>query len=1826
MNHVQTAVSPSTLGVTSSTITLAGAVAAGDLLVATVNTRDSSGTAPTVHDGSGHSFTVVRGFTNTPGGDAGGDASVWVLYLVAPTSSGAGTLSITGTTPSLSIGLVVDHYSVASGATVSVLTTASGTGGATPVTGGFNVSLGPLTWTAGLSALVYGAVATSEYPEGTSSPGPGFTSTYDTQVGPGSPGPPGLHTSYQANTTTGSDTLRITIQNGTYVSMVAVVFAAEQSGQLYLGGPAQAVAGVVSGPCAVRLGAPAPSNVVVSLSSSDPSDTFSLTPGGSTITTVTIPTGSAQATFRVNLSSTSGTHNISVSATGYTANGSPLAISAATPTSGSLHFARQTRLEFASGPAYTFLGGSAWGIAWRFRADTATGGSNVTVLDWATGYSSTPLMVWHPSSQTATITLYSGGTPTAWSVTLPLLIGIDYTFAITGGTTPTLYVDGVAYATAPWSGAAYAYQGLELCGDGGSGVTLDHRLSDVALWGSYSPTAAEVLAWTEGSTLPVQFATPADAWWTLGGTSGATASLSDPGFLDLAGGGNTWTVAKGSISSLAYGGAITVGNPTLLAPLVTKSGKLAIFGTCVNQAASNGGYPLATIAAAPASSPTISVNGNAVSIGPAVGSFSAKDTAFVAYLLRCGGVERIGVSDGGEGYSGTVTATWNGDGGGTGLVVANPTTANGGIRAGVTSYTVVNGGSWGSAPSVSVAPPLTYNQPGGGSAPVCTGTLSGSALASVANTAGGVLGCGAGYTVGSYPTVSVGTGSGMALTATVVGGVITGITCTNGGANYPPTVQVNFWDATGSGAIATIVTGSGAFYYVGSLTGGTGYTNPAMTLVPVGNSTVVRANVNDYIAEIPVTRPGSGFTSPPTFTISQRGASATRAAVPVAIMAGVSPGDTVEYSASGGWLDPTMGGSPLGGIRPVANAMMANFSGQREGTRGGFGCFAQAPTMLAGANIGEQPVTPYSVAFTGKNKYKQGVAWTSPGGSVTTASDGTLISWTGATAAKWIYGPLSPNAIDDMGMAGYTGQWTLRYDDPYVGGAGATAAALNGGSTATLLSTSVSGTTVTKIYDIEFSDTTSTWEPNVGLAISNSSGTMTISNIWVVAPDAITKLASPIDPTRPLASDDSFVRAVTTPDGKAIGCLRFMDATQSYAGSSGFVWPSDLLDVNADSWGTGSSIYVTFPYARFYNTNPGSTTYAWHSPKIYGGQCWFTQSDTPFTITGTLTSGSAVVTNLSSNALMVGSTVTGAGVPATDGNGEATIIASIPQPGTTFLLSAPATASGPTTLTVTNPNYITLPASNNGQFMATDSNSYQSGVVEFRSTTPHGFSSGRNVTVYVGATSNGSPSVGINFTGTSGPFLATILNGGFGWVTGPYTIAVPLDIASVVTGTPGQYIQTVNSTSEIDLTAGGTVDGWLVFVKIPQNFACMPYEYAAACAAEVGSGYWLNIPAGATDALIRTIVRKTAAYIGATVPVYLEFSNEIWNGAFGDHALWYLLANLWGNTSIYPSGSHVATYYPAGTTPTGFVYSTAATLGAHHYDVFTAEWTALGLDASRIKRVMGSWYSGTSTTVGICSTAASFGFNFDHIAVGPYLDTTNDATLVQACTPPGMATGAGYWPVDAINDYFRHQMAYGGDGNNPGYTNQSFWRGHVQACLDSGLSPPPTMVCYEGAPETAVPYGTPFQVQLLHDCFAHPSFRDVQWGWYAACQLGDQTLSGGGAVVANDYQLYNNVGYASMWAMGYGPAQPPGDGLLYAYDATGSHSWPANQFATIQGGLPADNRDHNGGTPGNTSPALQGLRDWFEVSSPLPAQPTKPGRPRRWFSGLGQATSLRLAR
>ena len=169
----------------------------------------------------------------------------------------------------------------------------------------------------------------------------------------------------------------------------------------------------------------------------------------------------------------------------------------------------------------------------------------------------------------------------------------------------------------------------------------------------------------------------------------------------------------------------------------------------------------------------------------------------------------------------------------------------------------------------------------------------------------------AGTTSYTSPTVTWngdGGGSGLTLGTPVLASGILSYTITNHGSGYTTsfaipvpggtyTQQAWAWVNVSGGAVTSVVplTGSAGAYGIGysgtltgvSLPGGSAvqYSNGFWETAAVpGSGLTVSCTIGNYIQSVPVTNGGSGFTRPPTFTISDSGTGTGAAAI--AVMSG----------------------------------------------------------------------------------------------------------------------------------------------------------------------------------------------------------------------------------------------------------------------------------------------------------------------------------------------------------------------------------------------------------------------------------------------------------------------------------------------------------------------------------------------------------------------------------------------------------------------------------------------------------------------------------------------------------------------------------------------------------------------------------------------------------------------------------------------------------------------------------------------------------------------------------------------------------------------------
>jgi len=64
----------------------------------------------------------------------------------------------------------------------------------------------------------------------------------------------------------------------------------------------------------------------------------------------------------------------------------------------------------------------------------------------------------------------------------------------------------------------------------------------------------------------------------------------------------------------------------------------------------------------------------------------------------------------------------------------------------------------------------------------------------------------------------------------------------------------------------------------------------------------------------------------------------------------------------------------------------------------------------------------------------------------------------------------------------------------------------------------------------------------------------------------------------------------------------------------------------------------------------------------------------------------------------------------------------------------------------------------------------------------------------------------------------------------------------------------------------------------------MPWEYVTTLARESGQDLWINIPAQADDDYVRQLAGLLRRELPATTRLYVEYSNEVWNAQFAQHA------------------------------------------------------------------------------------------------------------------------------------------------------------------------------------------------------------------------------------------------------------------------------------------------------------------------------------------------------
>jgi hypothetical protein len=155
----------------------------------------------------------------------------------------------------------------------------------------------------------------------------------------------------------------------------------------------------------------------------------------------------------------------------------------------------------------------------------------------------------------------------------------------------------------------------------------------------------------------------------------------------------------------------------------------------------------------------------------------------------------------------------------------------------------------------------------------------------------------------------------------------------------------------------------------------------------------------------------------------------------------------------------------------------------------------------------------------------------------------------------------------------------------------------------------------------------------------------------------------------------------------------------------------------------------------------------------------------------------------------------------------------------------------------------------------------------------------------------------------------------------------------------------------------------------------VPIEIVLQLCNTVGADCWLNVPHMANDDYITQLAVLAHANLAASQKIYVEFSNEVWNGAYAQTG--------------YAAAQGKALWPNAGASPGAYNRSWFGMRTAQMCDIWKSVW---GADASRLVCVLGAQAgnTGTATQALDCplwtgnGNAPCSNHNINAVAVAPY--------------------------------------------------------------------------------------------------------------------------------------------------------------------------------------------------------------------------------------------------
>ena len=1033
------------------------------------------------------------------------------------------------------------------------------------------------------------------------------------------------------------------------------------------------------------------------------------------------------------------------------------------------------------------------------------------------------------------------------------------------------------------------------------------------------------------------------------------------------------------------------------------------------------------------SAPTINVQFGGVGSAEAVHTWGpiwspiSQKLPLAAWQLQCGPVSAIVVQNGGQGYSASPSASTSG-GGGSGLTFGTPV-----VTGGVTSYAVGSGGSgYTTAPTVTVhAPSLTI---------IGTLTSGSTSVTGISSTAGLIAG---------MSVFASGANENTIASITSSSAIVMSQPATLNGSNSLTIV--------GKPAEATATISGGAVTAINVFVPGSGYSAgspPTVSLSGGGYSVAASSltcTVSNVIASVPVTGAGSGYTSPPTISITD---STGSGAVAVAVMGGVQPSDVVTYSAARQWVS-TANGYPAA----TTSAAVANYSGQLETGVGGvynFGLSPGARTIQAGSNL-TGPAGNWSNTF-GVNANWMPRNQLSNNTNISSAMpDGRplMISGTAASPTSFRVAYPTSSKVDSNGppvasASGINnGYWTFVADE-----------LTPSNPTNVALTAIVAGTTVTSTFT-EGLSTTGVTSVTLGSGGSGyidvpvvsflGSGTGAAAYAQINANGNVigVTLASPGEGyiTAPQivfsGGGGSGATATATKGPVLVGRTWRFTVAQGTAPmnfglnlnvwkTTGGSYPYTLTNECLFSPATSAAAYPGIPSrATALSIDSGMTNWVTSPTPKYPSVLRFMGAVLQY---GGLGSSNVVdpcdIKSPNDFSWNPRSNLTGAALAANP-TGQRTINITAIR---TYAISAAGYPAG-WNVAWSSPNvYLSNPGT--GGSTAVTPNSGWSGSAVYGSSSAAGpyvvsptsiaywNSSGPSTSWYVGEMVCSAPhnlKSGQQLTYSATPTfsvsegasntVAGVLQGGIPIiVTGPTTFAFTAIIGAIA-GTGASMPGGINN------VAGSFPVSITATVQIPDQ-STIPFEVAAQVAGALpGCDLWANIPTAATDQAVQAIARRCRDNFPPGRKVYVEYGNEHWNTAGYCSLYCYMMGQLraWSNASPALSGDQPYTQRSA---------------QCHQLFVETFNQPDVNGNVNRgseIVRLFGSQMTVSGITSAIVTYANSVNavtpnsILIDAVAVAPYIDMNSDTTSPTAAatvSANGGGTSGGLLPAGTYYAYY----------------------------------------------------------------------------------------------------------------------------------------------------------------------------------------------------------------